>query len=743
MALEFKRNKLNVKDGTGTFVEIPVLGEQETEKATAGELAIEVSRATAAEDALAEQVSRLQKVVGSPFVANTAASMTNTDRVYVYTGSESGYTAGNWYYYDGSAWVSGGVYNSAGMNTDTTLAMTGIPADAEATGEAVAELSRHLSDLGESITAKMIKVSSHNLLKSDSDYTQGSVYPNGQVNAASTLGYTDYIPVSEGDVVRHYGTGGGAFQDLGFRYICAYDSTKTPITASGGENVMAYTVPSGIAYIRATFYFNYTNHMLTINYVAASYEPYFIPYYIASDEFVEDVLNDYQVPTVPVEGYNLKLTGESGTGYYEVVGGKLTFYNYQSYRYCIIPLEQNTMYYLSMPPYRYVLTTDNDEVIEYSNVQSLKLYLNSGNATKLYLTYYYTAAYDDFIISKGVHGVKQKVDKPAFVSNLTQLMNEAQYACALPKLPPYFTVGLAETWYYKNILALPTNIVDFYLGGISDFVDGGQEMVATSQGFATNGYVYNVYDQNLALIDQHAPGYFYTKSDNVQSCSALVIGDSTVAQNTMTQKMLDAFTERNKVLTLLGTRGTAPNNHEGRAGWSIKDYCTASSKGGITNPFYNPTTESFDFSYYMTNQGYSSPDFVVIQLGINDLYGAAFDTFETTKVETANYLIEIINSIISYNSTQKIILNLPAAINSDWTKHTQFMPLVRNKVIRYNEYMMLMATAYDPSINVRCSNCHLVLNPDTDITDDVHPTATGYEKMAMEVVSQINCWQNA
>ena len=151
MALEFKRNKLNVKDGTGTFVEIPVLGEQETEKATAGELAIEVSRATAAEDALAEQVSRLQKVVGSPFVANTAASMTNTDRVYVYTGSESGYTAGNWYYYDGSAWVSGGVYNSAGMNTDTTLAMAGIPADAEATGEAVAELSRQINHFDDNL----------------------------------------------------------------------------------------------------------------------------------------------------------------------------------------------------------------------------------------------------------------------------------------------------------------------------------------------------------------------------------------------------------------------------------------------------------------------------------------------------------------------------------------------------------------------------------------------------------------
>lgn len=50
--------------------------------------------------------------VGSPSVARTVAAMTDTSKVYVYSGSETGYTAGNWYYYNGSAWVSGGVYNS-------------------------------------------------------------------------------------------------------------------------------------------------------------------------------------------------------------------------------------------------------------------------------------------------------------------------------------------------------------------------------------------------------------------------------------------------------------------------------------------------------------------------------------------------------------------------------------------------------------------------------------------------------
>ena len=56
---------------------------------------------------------------GSPATAATVAEMTNTDAVYLYTGSETGYTAGDWYYYDGSSWVSGGTYGS-GFDPDGT-----------------------------------------------------------------------------------------------------------------------------------------------------------------------------------------------------------------------------------------------------------------------------------------------------------------------------------------------------------------------------------------------------------------------------------------------------------------------------------------------------------------------------------------------------------------------------------------------------------------------------------------------
>lgn len=73
----------------------------------------------------------------SPAVASTAAAMTDTSKIYVYTGSETGYTKGNWYYHDGTSWVSGGIYQSSGIETDTELALSGVAADAKATGDAI------------------------------------------------------------------------------------------------------------------------------------------------------------------------------------------------------------------------------------------------------------------------------------------------------------------------------------------------------------------------------------------------------------------------------------------------------------------------------------------------------------------------------------------------------------------------------------------------------------------------------
>ena len=85
--------------------------------------------------ATAEEIkATVETWVGSPLVASTKSAMTDTSKIYVYTGSETGMTAGNWYYYNGSAWTSGGVYNSVAVETDTTLSIAGKAADAAAVG---------------------------------------------------------------------------------------------------------------------------------------------------------------------------------------------------------------------------------------------------------------------------------------------------------------------------------------------------------------------------------------------------------------------------------------------------------------------------------------------------------------------------------------------------------------------------------------------------------------------------------
>lgn len=84
-------------------------------------------------------------VYGAPLTASTSAGMTDQTKVYVYTGTTGGgYTNGHWYYYNGSAWTDGGVYNSSAVQTDTTLTLAGVPADAAAAGGDLTDLKSAL-----------------------------------------------------------------------------------------------------------------------------------------------------------------------------------------------------------------------------------------------------------------------------------------------------------------------------------------------------------------------------------------------------------------------------------------------------------------------------------------------------------------------------------------------------------------------------------------------------------------------
>lgn len=168
-------------------------------------------------DKLQEYTTKLtnkyKTMFSSPLVASTVAEMTDTNKIYVYIGSESGYTSGNWYYYNGSAWTSGGVYNAVAVETDTTLSVSGKAADAKAVGDALEEVQvgtdTTLTESGVPADAKAtgdkvteLKSAFEVTLGTDLYTHYGNYYINkssGAFTADSRYDAVNYLPVKEGE----------------------------------------------------------------------------------------------------------------------------------------------------------------------------------------------------------------------------------------------------------------------------------------------------------------------------------------------------------------------------------------------------------------------------------------------------------------------------------------------------------------------------------------------------------------
>lgn len=141
----------------------------------------------------------------------------------------------------------------------------------------------------------------------------------------------------------------------------------------------------------------------------------------------------------------------------------------------------------------------------------------------------------------------------------------------------------------------------------------------------------------------------------------LLIGDSWTAPGKYARELRTLFESADEPMniTLLGTLGNGgeyvgPENgyHEGHGAYSAKTYCTKSTYNTYANAFYNPNTETFDFSYYMNNCGYSSVDDVFINLGINDV--TEMQDFD----EIISYWDIMINSIKAFDSNIRVFVGL-------------------------------------------------------------------------------------
>ena len=230
-------------------------------------------------------IETLKLAVGAPLVAATSSAMTDTTKIYVYTGSQSGYTYGNWYYYNGSAWTSGGVYNSTAVQTDKTLSVSGAAADAAVTGYKIADLtatSKNLLDphaIVRAYTTMTVTVLGDSVIIAS---TSARTYHNGYVYVTLKPNTTYRMSL---DAIYTSGTGRvmwGESTDGGSTYPSTLTTLFTSFTASGHKTATFTTGTDGHVIFR--FYctystsqsgsVTYSNIILTEGSATEDYIPY-------------------------------------------------------------------------------------------------------------------------------------------------------------------------------------------------------------------------------------------------------------------------------------------------------------------------------------------------------------------------------------------------------------------------------------------------------------------------------------
>lgn len=229
------------------------------------------------------------------------------------------------------------------------------------------------------------------------------------------------------------------------------------------------------------------------------------------------------------------------------------------------------------------------------------------------------------------------------------------------------------------------------------------------------------------------------QDESVGNKNILFIGDSLTnsaiypaeIQHNLSHGEWSSVGTKEKTVSVNGDSLTV--KHEGRNGWCVTDYVnpdTVSKYKDDTNPFINPNTNKFDFSYYLSNNNIVMPDVVCLNLGTND-------TNNYRQLEnTISAMNEMIASIHSVNAN--IIILIPLISNCAY--HTSFNFLVRAGMVR-DVYMQNYSARTD---NVFLSDLYIGIDTVNDFpktmtatsarnntqievySDAIHPNESGY-----------------
>jgi len=167
---------------------------------------------------------------------------------------------------------------------------------------------------------------------------------------------------------------------------------------------------------------------------------------------------------------------------------------------------------------------------------------------------------------------------PAFVLKLnsTQAITAPTIAVP-PKL--YYLQGVETSVYFDNLIMDDADFYNWDVAGASVGVQQAERLQVVPTGSVSSHTVtLSVADKKSAAILASATLTAVGVASSAGSGTtktALIVGDSLTQAGVITQTLLDLAAADVMGLTLIGTRGSGSNLHEGRGGWRVDDYATA------------------------------------------------------------------------------------------------------------------------------------------------------------------------
>lgn len=389
--------------------------------------------------------------------------------------------------------------------------------------------------------------------------------------------------------------------------------------------------------------------------------------------------------------------------------------------------------------------------------QTIRGVVNStSNAGRdMYIAFTTITAYVDGVAksSLGVNGVGASITEYIVPENVTEVVVSAPFynsAYSNPRIEITtpatnsvvslgyvrndYSFSLPKTFYMRNgetaniyLRNLTSPNYKVRLGNYTDSTtirNTDERCEITANAVANKPISYVVYDEHCNVIEDGTMTLSILGTAPA-SQKMLCLGDSFVAMAEIESALRNLFTADGKTLTLIGTKGSGSNLHEGYGGKK----CTDFANGFSGSPFGE---SGFDFASYMSAQGYSGLNSVYIQLGTNDVSPTNPNQDLASVVDAMK---TIVTSVQSYDSTIKIYVgltvmpNLDSEVFAETYNGTGWNWILKQNMLRLNE--LIINEYKDSNVKVVATNC--VLDNTEDIRDNVHPTTEGFGKMAKQL----------